>query len=322
MHLRSLGRTGIEVSEVGYGAWGIGGSVWEGAEDDESVRALHRAIDLGLNFIDTAAAYGNGHSERLVGQVLRERPERVYVATKVPPKNRVWPAVEGSRVEDVFPGEHVRRFTERSLHNLRTEAIDVQQLHVWRDEWLGEGDWLETVEELKGEGKIRFFGVSINDHEPETALRAVKTGAVDSVQVIYNVFDQSPADELLPACAELGVAVIVRVALDEGGLTGTITPETTFPDGDFRNHYFGGDRKREVQEHVEAIYADLGISAEQLAETALRFVLSEPAVSTVIPGMRSVRNVERNLAIGDGGGLPAEQVEKLRRHRWVRNFYD
>jgi aryl-alcohol dehydrogenase-like predicted oxidoreductase len=322
MHLRGLGRTGIEVSEVGYGAWGIGGSVWEGAEDDESVRALHRAIDLGLNFVDTAAAYGRGHSERLVGQVLRERPERVYVATKVPPKNQVWPAAGGSRVEDVFPGQHIRRFTERSLHNLRAEALDIQQLHVWRDEWLGEGDWLETVEELKGEGKIRFFGVSINDHEPETALRAVKSGAVDSVQVIYNVFDQSAADELLPACAELGVAVIVRVALDEGGLTGTITPETTFPDGDFRNHYFGGERKHEVQERVEAICADLGISTEQLAETALRFVLSEPAVSTVIPGMRSVRNVERNMAIGDGGGLPAEQVESLRRHRWVRNFYD
>jgi aryl-alcohol dehydrogenase-like predicted oxidoreductase len=322
MHLRSLGRTGIEVSEVGYGAWGIGGSVWEGAEDDESVRALHRAIDLGLNFIDTAAAYGGGHSERLVGQVLRERPERVYVATKVPPKNQVWPAAEGSRVEDVFPGDHIRRFTERSLHNLRAEALDVQQLHVWRDEWLGEGDWLETVEELKSEGKIRFFGVSINDHEPETALRAVASGVVDSVQVIHNVFDQSPADELLPACAELGVGVIVRVALDEGGLTGTITPETTFPEGDFRNVYFAGDRKREVQERVEAICADLGISTDQLPEIALRFVLSEPAVSTVIPGMRSVRNVERNVRIGDGRGLPAERVERLRRHRWVRNFYD
>jgi aryl-alcohol dehydrogenase-like predicted oxidoreductase len=201
VQLRKLGRTGIEISEVGYGAWGIGGSVWEGAEDDESVRALHRAIDLGLNFIDTAAAYGHGHSERLVGQVLRERPERVYVATKVPPKNQVWPAAEGSRVEEVFPGEHIRRFTERSLDNLRAEALDVQQLHVWRDEWLGEGDWLETVEELRVEGKIRFFGVSINDHEPETALRAVASGAIDSVQVIYNVFDQSPADQLLPACA-------------------------------------------------------------------------------------------------------------------------
>jgi aryl-alcohol dehydrogenase-like predicted oxidoreductase len=321
MHLRSLGRTGIEISEVGYGAWGIGGSVWEGAEDDESVRALHRAIDLGLNFIDTAGAYGDGHSERLVGQVLRERSERVYVATKVPPKNFVWPAAEGSRVEDVFPGEHIRHFTERSLHNLRAEALDLQQLHVWRDEWLGEGDWLATVEELKREGKIRFFGVSINDHQPETALRAVASGLVDSVQVIYNVFDQSPADELLPACAEHGVGVIVRVALDEGGLTGRITPETTFPDGDFRNVYFGGDRKREVQERVEAICADLGISNDQIAETALRFVLSEPAVSTVIPGMRSVRNVERNVAIGNGRGLPAEQVEKLRGHRWVRNFY-
>jgi aryl-alcohol dehydrogenase-like predicted oxidoreductase len=321
MHLRSLGRTGIEISEVGYGAWGIGGSVWEGAEDDESVRALHRAIDLGLNFIDTAGAYGDGHSERLVGQVLRERSERVYVATKVPPKNFVWPAAEGSRVEDVFPGEHIRHFTERSLHNLRAEALDLQQLHVWRDEWLGEGDWLATVEELKREGKIRFFGVSINDHQPETALRAVASGLVDSVQVIYNVFDQSPADELLPACAEHGVGVIVRVALDEGGLTGRITPETTFPDGDFRNVYFGGDRKREVQERVEAICADLGISNDQIAETALRFVLSEPAVSTVIPGMRSVRNVERNVAIGNGRGLPAEQVERLRCHRWVRNFY-
>jgi aryl-alcohol dehydrogenase-like predicted oxidoreductase len=322
MHLRGLGRTGIEVSEVGYGAWGIGGSVWEGAEDDESVRALHRAIDLGLNFVDTAAAYGRGHSERLVGQVLRERPERVYVATKVPPKNQVWPAAGGSTVEDVFPGQHIRRFTERSLHNLRAEALDIQQLHVWRDEWLGEGDWLETVEELKGEGKIRFFGVSINDHEPATAMRAVASGAVDTVQVIYNVFDQSPVDELLPACAELGVGVIVRVALDEGGLTGTITPETTFPDGDFRNHYFAGERKRDVQERVDAICADLDISADQLPEIALRFVLSEPPVSTVIPGMRSVRNVERNTRIGDGQGLPAGQVEKLRSHRWLRNFYE
>jgi aryl-alcohol dehydrogenase-like predicted oxidoreductase len=321
MHLRRLGRTGIEISEVGYGAWGIGGSVWEGAEDDESVRALHRAIDLGLNFIDTAAEYGGGHSERLVGQVVRERSERVYVATKVPPENRVWPAPAGSRVEEVFPGEHIRSFTERSLRNLRAETLDLQQLHVWRDEWLGAGDWLETVEELKREGKIRFFGVSINDHEPESALRAVESGVIDSVQVIYNVFDQSPADRLLPACIEHDVGVIVRVALDEGGLTGTITPETTFPEGDFRNDYFGGDRKRELQEHVEAICADLGISSDQLAETALRFVLSEPAVSTVIPGMRSVRNVERNMAIGDGSGLPAKQVEALRRHRWERNFY-
>jgi aryl-alcohol dehydrogenase-like predicted oxidoreductase len=321
MEYRRFGSSDVEVSEIGYGAWGISGVQWEGAEDDESIRALHRAIDLGLNFIDTAAAYGEGHSERLVGRVVRERAERVYVASKVPPKNLTWPAAEGSRVEDVFPGEHVRRMTERSLENLGLEALDLQQFHVWLDDWLGQGDWLETVEQLKSEGKIRLFGVSINDHQPESALQVVESGIVDSVQVIFNVFDQSPLDALFPACAENGVAVIVRVALDEGGLTGTITPDTEFPEGDFRNDYFGGERKREVQEHVEAICADLGISSRQVAETALRFVLSEPAVSTVIPGMRSVRNVERNTAVGDGRGLPPEQVEKLRGHRWDRDFY-
>ena len=322
MHRRDFGSSGIRVSEVGYGAWGISGVMWEGAEDDESLRALNRAIDLGLDLIDTAAAYGDGHSERLVGRVLAERAERIFVATKVPPKNLTWPAARGSRADEVFPGDHVRRYTERSLDNLGVERLDLQQLHVWRDEWLGEGDWLETIEALKAEGKIAHFGVSVNDHEPESALEIVRSGIVDSVQVIYNVFDQSALDELFPACLEHGVAVIVRVALDEGGLTGTITPETTFPEDDFRNDYFGGDRKREVQERVEAICRDLGIGTTAIAETALRFVLSEPAVSTVIPGMRSVRNVERNMAIGDGRGLPAEQVEKLRGHRWSRNFYE
>jgi aryl-alcohol dehydrogenase-like predicted oxidoreductase len=322
MHRRSFGTSGNRVSEIGYGAWGISGVQWEGAEDDESLRALNRAIDLGLDFIDTAAAYGDGHSERLVGKVVAERAERVFVATKVPPKNLTWPAAEGSSADEVFPGEHIRRYTERSLDNLGVERLDLQQLHVWRDEWLGEGDWLETVEALKGEGKIGLFGVSVNDHQPETALRIVESGTVDSVQVIYNIFDQSPRDELFPACMEHGVAVIVRVALDEGGLTGTITPETTFPEDDFRNVYFGGDRKREVQERVEAICDDLGIGTGEIAETALRFALSEPAVSTVIPGMRSVRNVERNMAVGDGQGLPAEQVEQLRGHRWERNFYE
>jgi aryl-alcohol dehydrogenase-like predicted oxidoreductase len=321
MEYRRLGRTGLQVSEIGYGTWGISGVQWEGSEDDESIRALNRAIDLGLNFIDTAAAYGDGHSERLVGQVLRDHPERVYVATKVPPKNLTWPAAEGSHVEDVFPGDHVRRFTERSLSNLGVEALDVQQLHVWRDEWLGQGDWQETVEALQQEGKIRFFGVSINDHEPNSALRIVESGIADTVQVIYNVFDQSPVDDLFPAVREHDVGVIVRVALDEGGLTGRITPNTTFPEGDFRNDYFRGDRRQVVKDRVDAIVDDLGIEADGMAATALRFVLSEPAVSTVIPGMRSTRNVERNMAIGDGQGLPVEQVEKLRGHRWQRDFY-
>ncbi len=321
MNMRQLGRTGLEVSEVGYGAWGIGGSQWIGAQDDESVQALERAIDLGLNFVDTALGYGNGHSEKIVGQVVRGRSERVYVATKVPPKNQRWPAPEGTTANDAFRGKWVRKCTERSLSNLGLDVIDLQQLHVWRDDWVGEGDWLEAVEKLKAEGKIRFFGVSINDHEPANALRLIETGVVDTVQVIYNVFDQSPEDELFGACQEHGVGVLARVPFDEGALTGSIGPDTTFPDGDFRNGYFRGDRKREVAERVAAIVDDLGIEPGAIAEVALRYVLSHPAVSTVIPGMRSIRNVERNCAVGDGRGLPAEQVEALHRHRWIRNFY-
>lgn len=321
MHYRRLGSTDLEVSEVGFGAWGIGKDAWLGAEDDESIRALHTAIDLGLNFIDTALVYGEGHSEMLVGQVVRERDETVYVATKIPPTNREWPARPGLRAEEVFPGSYVKECTETSLKNLGLETIDVQQLHVWQDEWVGEGDWIDAVEDLKKEGKIRFFGVSINDHEPENAVKVIEAGLVDTVQVIYNVFDQSPEDELLPMCLERGVGVIVRVPFDEGGLTGRITPDTEFEEGDFRNEYFRGDRKREVYERVQRIAEDLGVEVDEVPGIALRYVLSHPAVSAVIPGMRSVRNVERNVAVADGRGLPEEQVRKLKAHRWVRNFY-
>ncbi len=321
MHYRRLGKTGLQVSEVGYGAWGISGSQWLGAEDDESLRALNRAIDLGLNFIDTALAYGEGHSERLVGQVVSERDEAVYVATKIPPKNRIWPAPEGLHPDETFPGGYVRECTEQSLENLGLDTIDVQQFHVWSDEWVGQGDWLEAVEALKDEGKIRFFGASINDHQPANAIKLIETGVVDTVQVIYNVFDQSPEDELFPACKEHDVGVIVRVPFDEGALTGRITPETTFEEGDFRNDYFRGDRKAEVYDRVLAIISELGISEDEIAEVALRYVLSHPAVSTVIPGMRSVRNVERNMAVADGKGMPEDQAQLLKSHRWVRNFY-
>jgi len=321
MNYRTLGRTGLSVSEIGYGAWGIGNSGWQGADDGESLRALNRAVDLGLNFIDTALAYGDGHSERLVGQVVRERKERVFVATKVPPKNGQWPARPGVRAEETFPADHVIACTERSLRNLGLDAVDVQQFHVWSDEWVNQGDWLEAVRKLKEQGKIRFFGISINDHQPANALKLIETGLVDTVQVIYNIFDQSPEDELLPLCRERNIGVIVRVPFDEGGLTGNIREDTTFPEGDFRNGYFRGDRKREVAERSEAIARDLGIGLDGLPEAALRYVLSHPAVSTVIPGMRTVRNVERNCAVGDGRGLPEDQVRKLKKHRWVRNFY-
>lgn len=320
---RELGRSGLSVSEIGYGAWGIGASSWVGATEDESLRALHRAIDLGVNFIDTARGYGE--SERIVGRVVRERStasgDAVRVATKVAPKNGVWPAHDGIDPAQAFPGAHIRESLETSLRASGLDYFDVLQLHVWNDEWVGRGDWLETVADLKQQGKIGLFGVSVNDHRPDTALALVRSGAVDSVQVIYNIFDQSPADELFPACEEHGVGVIVRVALDEGGLTGRITADTTFPEGDWRNRYFRGDRPAQVERRVAAIVADLGIAPDEIAETALRFVLSNPAVSTVIPGMRDVANVERNTALSDGRALSADRLAVLAGHRWQRNFY-
>jgi aryl-alcohol dehydrogenase-like predicted oxidoreductase len=317
MNERRLGRTGLNVSEIGYGAWGIGGSQWLGAEDQESLKALNRAIDLGVNFIDTALAYGRGHSEQLVGKVVRERSERIVVASKIPPKNQQWPAPSGLDPDEVFPAEWVRRCTERSLSNLGMDTLDVMQFHVWSDEWVGRGGWLEEIHALKDEGKIRFFGVSINDNQPANAIKLIETGVVDTVQVVYNVFEQAPEDELFAACERSDVGVIARVPFDEGSLTGHIGPDTTFPEGDFRNEYFSGERSLEkVDERVRAILEDLGISREELPEVALRYVLSHQAVSTVIPGMRTVRNVERNAAVGDGAGLPAERVEALKAHRW------
>jgi aryl-alcohol dehydrogenase-like predicted oxidoreductase len=322
MRYRRLGRTTIEVSEIGYGAWGIGGAQWGGADDDESIQALHRAIDLGLNFIDTALAYGDGRSERLVGQVVRERDETVHVATKVPPGNRIWPAEEGAALDDVFPPGYVSECAERSLGNLEMDTVDLLQLHVWNDDWADSDELRDEVAELRTSGKIRFFGISINDHQPWNGVRLVRSGAVDTVQVIYNIFDQSPEDELLPACREHDVGVIARVPLDEGGLTGRIDAETEFVGDDFRAFYFRGERKREVHERATAIATDLAIDDGQLAEAALRFVLSEPVVSTVIPGMRSIRNVERNIAASDAGPLSPDERERLRAHRWVRNFYE
>jgi aryl-alcohol dehydrogenase-like predicted oxidoreductase len=322
MNYRTLGKTGLKVSEIGYGAWGIGKSNWIGASDDESLKALHRSVDLGLNFIDTALGYGDGHSERLIGQLKKQRPETIYVATKIPPKNGKWPAQPGVPVAQTFPAEHIIACTEESLKNLGVETIDVQQFHVWSDEWVNQGDWLETIQKLKEQGKVKCFGISINDFQPGNAIKLIEGGVVDTVQVIYNIFEQSPEDQLFPACERHQVGVIVRVALDEGGLTGKITPDTTFEESDFRSEYFRGDRKQQVYERVQKIASDLDITLDQMAETALRYVLSHTAVSTAIPGMRSVRNVERNCQVGDGRGLPKEQVEKLKAHRWIRNFYE
>ncbi|GAA2753571.1 aldo/keto reductase [Amnibacterium kyonggiense] len=322
MQYRDLGRAGLQVSDIGYGAWGIGGAGggWVGAEDDESLRALERFIELGGTFIDTARGYGR--SEELVGRVLREhRDEGLIVATKVPPKNGEWPARAGVPVEEAFPGDHIRASLETSLKASGLDAFDVVQFHVWSDEWVGNGDWLETVQALKEEGKLRHFGVSINDYEPENALALIRSGAVETVQVIYNVFHQQPEEQLLAACHEHGVGVIVRVALDEGGLTGRITKDTTFEEGDFRRTFFQGDRPAQVEQHVQALADDLGIAVDEVPDVALRYVLSHPAVSTVIAGMRTVRNVERNAATSDRDALPQATVARLKAHRWERNWY-
>lgn len=321
MKYRKLGRTNFQISEIGYGAWGVGGIQWRGHSDEESLAALRRAIELGVNFIDTAQAYGNGHSEQLVGRVVRESQARIYVATKVPPKNQLWPARPGIGIEEVFPYDYIIRTTEASLANLGLETVDLQQLHVWNPEWTGREEWRRAFEDLKRSGKVRTVGVSLSEHAPDTALDLIRTGLVDTVQVIYNIFDQSPERCLFPLCRELDIGVLARVPFDEGSLTGTITEQTTFEPGEFRDRYFRGDRKRQVVERVDALCRDLGLEKEQLPETALRFCLSHPAVSTVIPGMRRVRNVEANCAVPEKGALPPEVLARLRRHVWERNFY-
>ena len=320
MRYRTLGRTGLEVSEIGFGTWGVGADAWKGGTDADSLAAMRRAIELGVNFIDTAIVYGSGHSEKLVGQIKREHPE-VMIATKVNPANWEWPASDATPADEAFSAAHVIARTEESLRNLSTDVIDVQQFHVWSDAWVGNGSWLEGIEQLKREGKIRFFGVSVNDAQPDSVLKLVETGLVDSVQVIYNIFDQAPEDNLFPACERNDVGIIVRVPFDEGALTGKVTPDTVFAEGDFRADYFKDNRKVEVWQAVNKIAADLDIPLEWLPEIALRFCLVPDVVSTVIPGMRSIAHVESNVAAGDAGLLTPDQIEILRAHRWVHDWY-
>ena len=321
MQYRKLGRTNFKVSEIGYGAWGVGGKQWLGGSDDESLRAIRRAIELGLNFIDTALAYGEGHSERLVGQVVRETPHKIYVATKVPPKNRLWPARPGIGIEDVFPYEYIIQCTEESLRNLRMDAVDLQQLHVWNPDWLQRDEWRRALEDLKTSGKARAVGISINDNQPDSALDIIRTGLIDTVQVIYNIFEQNPGKNLFPLAMEHDIGVLARCPLDAGALAGTITEESKFERDDFRGFYFRGDRKKQIVEHVEPLKKDLAAVESTLAEVALRFCLSHPAVSSVIPGMRRVANAEANAAVSEKGELDEKTMEILHRHAWDKNFY-
>jgi aryl-alcohol dehydrogenase-like predicted oxidoreductase len=322
MRFRTFGRTGWEVSEVGYGMWGMGG--WTGSDDDESLQALERAIDLGCNFFDTAWAYGQGHSERLLGQVLRKRgatggkgASPLFLATKVPPKNLTWPGKASTPISEVFPPDHIREYTEKSLKNLGVDTIDLQQLHVWSDAWAADPGWQRAARKLKEDRLIRAFGISVNRWEPDNVLRALDTGVVDSVQVVYNIFDQAPEDALFPYCQKHGIAVIARVPFDEGSLTGTLTSGSTWPAGDFRNMYFKSPNLEDTLAHVDRL-EPLVPEGMDLPELALRFILHHPAVSTTIPGMRKLRNVERNIAASDGAPLPPRLLDALRAHRWDR----
>ncbi|MBN1963780.1 MAG: aldo/keto reductase [Anaerolineae bacterium] len=316
MQYRTFGRTGQPVSEIGYGMWGMAG--WTGSDDEESLQSLQRSVDLGCTFFDTAWAYGSGHSEELLGQLVRANPDKqIYVATKIPPKNRIWPSQPTFKLADVFPPEYIQEYTEKSLENLGLDSFDLQQFHVWDDSWAEDESWQRAVDDLKRQGLIRAFGISVNRWEPTNVVKALRTGAVDAVQVIYNIFDQNPEDELFPVCEELNIGVIARVPFDEGTLTGNLTKDATWPEGDWRNTYFVAENLNESVDRAEAL-RPLIPAGMTMPELALRFILSNPVVSTIIPGMRKLRHVEANIATSDAGPLPADLVTRLRDHRWVR----
>jgi len=319
MNYRRFGRTGWQVSDIGYGMWGMG--AWTGSDDAESLAALQRSIDLGCNFFDTAWVYGNGHSEKLLGEVLRKNSgKKLYVATKVPPKNREGPARASATVDESYPPAHIEEYVGKSLQNLGVDAVDLIQLHTWQDKWLSDARLTGALEKLKSSGKVRAVGISLNRWEPFNGVKAVRAGIVDCVQVVYNIFDQNPEDELFPACREKDVAVIARVPFDEGSLTGTLTRDSKWPEGDWRNIYFSPAKLPETLSRVDALKSLLrdGLS---LPELALRFILSNSDVATTIPGMRKIRNVEANIAASGKAALPADLVAELRKHRWVRESH-
>ncbi len=316
MHYRTFGRTGWKISEIGYGMWGLAG--WTGSDKQEVLRALERSVELGCNFFDTAWAYGAGVSEEILGQLLRKNTDKtLYAATKIPPKNRTWPSKSDFSIDDVFPADYIVEYTEHSLKNLGVDTIDLMQFHVWEDAWAGRDEWQAITSKLTEQGKVRAWGVSVNRWEPDNCLDTLRTGRIDAVQVIYNIFDQNPEDHFFPLCREQNIGVIARVPFDEGTLTGTFTKETTFPADDWRSTYFVPENLNSSVDHADAL-KPLIPAGMTMPERALRFILSNPDVHTTIPGMRQIRNVEANTAASDGRGLPPELLHELNGHRWDR----
>jgi aryl-alcohol dehydrogenase-like predicted oxidoreductase len=322
MKYRDLGRTGLVVSEIGFGAGAIGGS-WGPQSEEDSVQALHRALDLGVTLIDTAAGYGNGHSERIVGKVMKERKAwgKVAVATKIQPAPGAWPPSPYDRVEERYPEKYLRESLEERLANLGTDCVDVLQLHTWSRAWNRDPSALEVLQDLRDEGKLRFLGISTPEHDQNALVQLIRDGWLDVVQVIFNLFEQEPAAELLPAAAEAGVGVIARMPFDEGALTGKYTEATTFEESDFRSRYFMGDRLKRVVREVGKVREDLEGTGFPLPEAALKFVLAHPAVSTTIPGMRNPGQSQANCSVSDRPDLPEALLARLRRHNWRRAFW-
>jgi aryl-alcohol dehydrogenase-like predicted oxidoreductase len=319
--MRNFSTSDEKISLLGFGCWGIGKSNWIGADDKESKKTLTKAIEEGINFFDTALVYGNGHSESLVGEIEKESGKKLFIATKIPSKKYEWPAQKTSKLKESFPKKHIITKTEECLSNLKRDYIDLMQFHVWNDDWAHEDDWKEAVEKLKEEGKVRFWGISVNDHQPNNGIEAGKTGLIDSFQVIFNIFEQKPVERLFPFCKENNISIIARVPFDEGALTGNINPTSQFPVGDFRNEYFKDKRKVDVKLRVDKIWNDVKPEASSMAEAALRFVISFHAVTSVIPGMRKEKNLKANLESIKKGPLPPEIIEELKVHKWEKNFY-
>jgi aryl-alcohol dehydrogenase-like predicted oxidoreductase len=324
MQYRKLGKAGFEISEIGYGGWAIGGDWWKGSTDQDALDSINLAVDLGVNFIDTALGYGDGHSEQLIGQVLASRSEEVHVGTKIPPQNFNFTPAPGDAIEEVFPADWIIKSTEKSLKNLGVERLDLQMFHVWLDEWAEQDEWKKAVTKLKEQGKIRAFGASLvfpltDAHVPR---RGVDTGLFDACQVVHNIYQQEPEDELFPLVEKADVGVVARCPLDEGALTGKITPESSFPEDDWRNDYFRGDRKQQVHEHAQELQWLIDEDeAESLPEAALRYILSHPPISSVIVGMRKLRHVRANTAVSDKGPLSDEALDRLEDHAWPHNFW-
>jgi len=322
MKYRDLGRTGLVVSEIGFGGWAIGGS-WGPQSEEDSLQALHRALDLGVTLIDTAAGYGNGQSERIIGKVMKERGAwgKVAVATKIPPSPGLWPPSPYDRAEERYGEKYLRESLEERLANLGTDCVDILQLHTWSRAWNRDPHPLEVLQNLRDEGKLRFIGISTPEHDQNSFVQLLREGLLDVVQVIYNLFEQEPAAELLPAAAEAGVGVIARMPFDEGALTGKYTEETRFAESDFRSRYFMGDRLKRVVREVGKVREDLEGTGLGLPEAALRFVLAHPAVSATIPGMRNPAQAQANCSVSDRPDLPEGLLVKLRRHNWRRAFW-